>query len=117
MKYFLLFILCGSSAHAGEWSREDSYREAVYLTVHILDWTQTLNIARNPDKWHEKNPILGRHPSVGKVNAYFATTAAIHVGLAYLLPAEWRKTFQYLSIAVEGGVVAHNYSIGIKTDF
>lgn len=117
MKTIILFLLLISSAQADEWTREDSYREATYLTLHTMDWAQTRNIARNPDKWHEQNSILGKHPSVGKVDGYFALTGLAHVAFSYCLPSEYRKAFQYVTIGIEGGAVAHNFSIGVGTKF
>jgi hypothetical protein len=38
----------------------------------VVDWLQTLFIARNPDRFSETNVILGRHPSAAHVSWYFA---------------------------------------------
>ncbi|MFZ2540349.1 MAG: hypothetical protein WAW75_01095 [Gallionella sp.] len=116
-KFILALLLVSTSAFADEWTSADSKREAVYLTLHTLDWAQTRNIARNPDKWHEQNNILGKHPSVPQVDRYFIATAALQFAVAYYLPAEYRKAFQYLSIGHDAGFVAHNFSIGIGVRF
>ena len=112
---FLLFV--STSAFADEWTSTDTKREAVYLTLHTLDWAQTRNIARNPDKWYEQNAVLGKHPSVSQVDRYFITTGVLQFAIAYYLPAEYRKAFQYVTIGIEGGAVAHNFSIGISARF
>ena len=118
MKTFLAVMLFISiPAFADDWSSTDTKREAVYLTLHSMDWMQTRYIAKNPSEYSELNSILGEHPSVGKVNNYFVATALLHVGAAYILPSEYRKAFQYLTIGMEFGVVAHNYQIGINLDF
>ena len=116
-KFILALLLVSTSAQADSWSREDTYRETAYLTLHTLDWAQTRNIARNPNKWHEQNAILGTHPSVSQVDRYFIATAALQFAVAYYLPTEYRKAFQYVTIGIEGGVVAHNFSIGIGVRF
>jgi hypothetical protein len=72
---------------------------------------------KNPDRFIETNNYLGEHPSMGKVNTYFVTTALIHTGIAYVLPADWRKAFQYITIGVEAGVTANNARIGVKMHF
>jgi hypothetical protein len=115
-KFILALFLISSPAFADEWSREDTYREAAYLTLHTLDWAQTREIARNP-AYYEQNMYLGKHPTVRQVDRYFAAMALAHVGVAYLLPSEWRRPFQYLTIGVELGAVAHNFSIGISANF
>ena len=122
---FAILLLISSSAFADEWSREDSYREATYLTLHTVDWLQTRNISRSaecktgqpPPCWHEQNTLLGKCPSIAQVNQYFAATAALQFAVAYYLPAEYRKAFQYVTIGIEGGAVAHNFSIGISGKF
>ena len=116
-KFILALLLVSSSAFADEWTREDTYREATYLTLHTIDYAQTRNIARNPDKWHEQNIILGKHPSVSQVDRYFIATGALQFAVAYYLPAEYRKAFQYISIGHDAGYVVHNFSIGVSAEF
>ena len=117
MKFILALLLLPIPAFADEWVAADTKRETVYLTLHTLDWAHTRNIARNPDKWHEQNIILGKHPSVSQVNRYFIATGTLQFAVAYYLPAEYRKAFQYILIGVEGGAVAHNFSIGVSAKF
>jgi hypothetical protein len=112
MKLLLLLLFC-STAYADDWSRADTYREATYLTLHTIDWAQTREIARNPN-YYEQNMYLGKHPSIREVDRYFAAMALAHIGVAYILPSEWRTPFQYVTIGVEVGAVVHNYSIGIN---
>lgn len=114
LPFILLFIFFSPSTYADQWSNADTKREAVYLVLHTMDWAQTRNIARNPDKWHEQNSILGSHPSTSQVDQYFVATAAIQFAIAYYLPVEYRKAFQYLSIGHDAGYVVHNFSIGIR---
>ena len=117
-KFILALLLVSTSAQAAdEWTTADTKREAVYLTLHTLDYAQTRNIARNPDNWHEQNAILGKHPSVSQVDRYFIATGALQCAVAYYLPAEYRKAFQYVTIGIEGGAVVHNFSIGIGVNF
>jgi len=114
---FIFFLLFISPSFASDWSSSDTKREAVYLVLHTADWAQTREIARNPDKWYEQNSMLGSHPSISQVDQYFIATAALQFAIAYYLPAEYRKVFQYLSITHDAGYVAHNFSIGIQARF
>ena len=120
-KLFLLLVLLASSntAFAGhdEWTADDTKRQAVYLSLHTIDWGQTRNIAKNPELYREVNPVIGEHPSTGRVDGYFVATALLHTGIAYVLPAEWRKGFQYVTIVIEAGVTNRNRNLGIKIDF
>src|SRR6266853_3835043 len=76
------------------WSNDDVQRQLGYSLLHGIDWAQTRTIAKNPNQLHETNPILGEHPSVGKVNNYFLSTLLGHWFLANALPPDARKLFQ-----------------------
>lgn len=122
MKEFLLaLILLASSnvafAEHDEWTADDTKRQAVYLVLHTIDWGQTRNIANNPKQYYEINPVIGEHPTTGRVNGYFLATALLHTGIAYVLPADWRKSFQYVTIVIEAGVTNRNRNLGVKIDF
>ena len=115
MKYLLLLLFI-SPAYADEWTTNDTYREIAYQGLAAIDWLQTRNIAKNPS-YYEQNSILGEHPSVGRINAYFVITGLAHYGISKILTKEYRAPFQYTTIGVEIGAVVHNYSIGINIKF
>ena len=108
-----------NSGLSQNWSNEDTQRQLAYFLLHGIDWGQTKTIARNPDKYYERNPILGRHPSAGAVDKYFALTGLGHAGLSLLLSdPTYRKWFQNLTIGLEAGVTGNNkFNLGIGTDF
>lgn len=89
---------------------------AVLLTV--ADWAQTIVIARNPLVWSEMNPILGRHPSPGRVHAYF--TLCCLLVLAGAVGLWWYGQivllcFLAVALAVmEDYWVRHNWRNGIR---
>lgn len=113
----VVMALAASTAHADEWRTEDTQRETAYMVLHAMDWAQTRNIARNPDRYFEYNSIIGRHPSVGRVDAYMATSALLHIGVTRVLPAEYRAAWQYITIGVKAGLVQHNFSVGLSAKF
>lgn len=120
MKTALFIILTVTSLcaiAADDWTTEDTYREAAYLAVDAVDWAQTRNIARNPDKWHEQNGVLGEHPTVSQVDNYFISMAVAHVVIAHVLPADYRSAFQYITLGAEISCVGHNIVIGISAKF
>lgn len=112
----ILFFPISASAFA-PWSRQDIALESTYVAIHILDWGTTLDIADNPSKYYEYNPILGRHPSREKVNLFFAAGIPLHLGITYALPKRWRPYWQYFSIGMNGICVINNFSIGLKLSF
>ncbi len=109
-------LLCFSPANAlDEITWDQIGLEAAYLTLHCIDWGQTLNIADNPDRyWEAVNPILGKHPSRGRVNLYFAATAMAHIAGTILLPSRYRYLWQGVAIGIEACMVRKNQKAEIK---
>ena len=81
------------------------------LIALCFDWGQTRTIAKNPTKWSETNLILGRHPSLEKVNIYFALVSIIVSLIAWNTES---LIFCGIVTLVEVYYVYHNYSLGIK---
>lgn len=114
----LALILTSSLVFAfDEWTKEDTYREVAWQTLNLIDWKQTLIIANNPDHYKEINPIIGEHPSRGKVNTYMAVGAVSHLAMSYVLPKEYRVIFQYFTIGTSAYCVGNNISIGLQLGF
>jgi len=114
----LLVLALPVTAHAFDpWSRQDVALETTWMILHVLDWGQTLDLADQPDRYHELNPILGRNPSRSQVNLYMAASALLHVGVTHVLPAKCRPWFQYVSIGVSGMCVINNFSVGLSIRF
>jgi hypothetical protein len=87
-------------------------------TMLVLDWGQTRHIANNPTRFHETNPILGEHPSLRKVDAYFLSSLAINNVLYWkVIPKKYRTAYGTAAGAWELGFVVRNNQIGIKFDF
>ena len=115
----LLFLviyspLAVAGAEEDQWTTQDTVLELVYLGLHIVDWQQTLKIADNPDVYHERNRLLGPHPSRARVNAHFASLAVIHATVAYFMPRSGRNIFFATTISFEAGVIYGNHAIGLS---
>jgi hypothetical protein len=110
-------MLAPPCAQADEWTKADSLREIGFFSVGALDWSQTRQIAMEPDLHSENNQILGAHPTTGQVNRYFAAVLVAHFSIAYLLPEGIREPFQYFTIGLEAAAVTGNYMIGINGKF
>lgn len=111
-------LCCATVAHAGRpFTEADWGRQWAYTVLHSVDWHQTRQIAGNPQRYRETNPLLGDHPSLGRVNRYFALTLATHWAIAYALPDPARRYFQNGTIALELVVIQRNASIGLSYRF
>ena len=111
----LLAVTINAQA-ADDWSTTDKALAASAMTAYALDWAQTRDIANHPDLY-ETNPLLGRHPSNGKINIHFIGTGLITLGIAHVLPSTYRKLFLTGVVVVEARFISHNAHLGLKVRF
>lgn len=118
-KLFIIFVLLlfvpTIGMTADKWSKQDKVLEATWLVLQVVDWRQTRQIAQNPYYW-EMNPILGRYPSVMKVDIYFLVTAVLHSVITHYLPKKYRALWHTASIGASGFCVTHN-SLELRIGF
>lgn len=119
-------LICAAPVHAERLNQEEIITIIAYELLHIVDAGTTLNIADEPGRYREMNPILGESPNREAVYAWMIGTAILYPIVTYLLPRSLivfdmdiqpRRTFQALSIGVAGGCVFNNLSIGLTMDF
>lgn len=112
-------LLLSNAAHAESepWNSTDKALLTATEVAYYLDFRQTREIALNPVNYYEHNALLGRHPSVGKVNNYFLATAIGTYLLADVLPPKYRRLFLSGALAVEVVTVAHNHRLGLRYNF
>ena len=110
-----LVLSCLGCIHTDPWTKTDKILEASYLTLHCVDWLQT----RSADwtEFRETNPMLGVAPSKTRTDVYFFLTGILHPTITHILPQEYRKYWQALTIGMEALVVGHNFSIGMRVGF
>lgn len=93
-------------------AKADYYLQTA-LIAHSADWMQTRYIVQNKE-FHEKNPILGRHPSMSRVNNYFVVTLFLIIIINNLIPEKYRAKYRkYLAYALTLNV-ARNRFIGLR---
>ena len=126
MKKFMVVVilLVATPIFAGGWTRQDTYRELAYMALLVVDYGQTLNIAKSNGKFAEMNPIFNEYPSQSSVNIAIAISAIIHPMISYLLPPrsdkwKWmnRENWQYITIGAEILAVGNNFRVGIGVSF
>ena len=113
---FLLFIGCAGYKPT-PLTTNQIVGEVAWQAIHVVDWGQTLDIADNPNEYQEVNPLMGKHPSRGKVNIYMASSALLHPLVTYLIPHKWRWYWIGGTIVTSGACVINNNSIGLKMNF
>lgn len=66
----------------------------------------------------EGNRLLGPEPSNAEINRYFLTSIGVTVGLAYVLPMEWRRVFLGGMIFTQTIVVTDNHArLGLRLNY
>ncbi len=120
----ILFFILAAPAFASDnskWTWGDTALEAAFAGITAMDWDQTRALANHYDPYvWETNPLLGHHPSVSRVNAYFPLYIVTHAAVAYVLPKPWRTIFQSIWIGYESDQVYNNrkkYSAGVCLHF
>ena len=102
---------------ADDWDRWDTALLATASITTYIDWRQTQYIAQHPREFSETKNILGDHPTVGMVNAYFLRQSALSLAIAHLLPSDARKVFLGAVTAIELDTTTNNRRIGVKFQF
>lgn len=85
----LLVALSGCAAllpHPKPWSKTDKLLAAYFIAGHTFDAYTTESCQDHPERFHETNPVLGRHPEDHEVIAYFSITGLGTLLLAHLYP-------------------------------
>lgn len=73
-----------------------------------VDAAQTRSLARQGwTHFQESNPILGREPSVGRINTYTAAAAVATLGIAAVLPPRARRWWLASAFALEASTVMY----------
>jgi len=90
------------------WNATDIGLAGGFLAMLWVDAAQTRSLARQ--HWagfSESNPILGQHPSVGRINTYTAAAAITTLGIAAVLPQRARRWWLAGAFAIEASTVIY----------
>jgi len=110
------FLQAGDFDWSRGWSKADTERALGDTLATAADWAQTRGIVAD-ENFHETSPILGRSPSMRRVDTHFPVVMVLKPLVAWLLPPDWRPAFQWIAISVEAGAVAHNARLGVQMNF
>ena len=133
----IFVFMCYSNCYAFDWNnfenktgwnKEEVTLGVVGVSLHTIDWLQTLKIAKNRSEYYEKynTVFLGKCPSKGRVNTYMGLSLIGKIGMVHFLPRDcnlwgWKikpkRVAQCVWIGASGWNVGRNYSIGLKFGF
>lgn len=114
------FIMSFSPAHAGEpwsfdhWTTAQKVSYATSITAGIIDWGQTRTIAENHHLYKELNPILGKKPSVGRVNTHFALLTAVHVIAPHYSDFYRRYIMHIQAVGLTLNIARNHFEVGLR---
>lgn len=112
----LLLASAALPSHSEDWTLHDKQLFSAGLILHVCDWAQTRQIARDQTRYYESNVLLGESPSSTRVNNYFVGSALLTAAAAHLLP-QYRRAILTGVLVIEASVVAQNQSIGVSIKF
>ena len=128
-----LFVGCGHIRIFKDWDIKDSTMMVTSLGLTFIDYRQTLDIAKRIDEgYYEKynSSMLGKHPSQGRINTWFISSALTKIIVAGILEKNngryyknsWtnifnRENWLILNIGISAGMVSNNYEIGLEVNF
>lgn len=113
----LLLVSTLTWADNRSWTPEEKAWLGTAAAVTVADWATTRDLSRRYNEgYHENNPILGKHPSTGRVDLYFVTAGTIGYLIADNLDQN-RTTFLQAWTAVEIFYTNRNLNIGLRMKF
>ena len=124
----ILFSFIQNANSADEWNNKEITLASILTTTILIDWGQTRDISKKNKAqcqnitdckrpYYEKNIILGRNPSLEKIDIYMPLALSTTITIANYLPHGMRKTFLYAISIIELGIIHNNQRIGLKINF
>ena len=86
---------------------------SVLVLLYLADWLQTITIARHPERWHETNPLMPRHPSVLRVCLHFIVCGLLGLLAVLAAPLMFKPLLMVVFAAMEAYWVRNNHKLGI----
>ena len=103
-------------AQTREWSDNEKLLGVATGVLLAADWSLSKDMTHHYDHYREMNPLLGKNPSVGRLNSHMLVTIPT-VFLAADQAENYRKQILTTVIILESVNVGHMLSIGLHFQF
>jgi len=108
----LAIFICFSCS----WTKAEITKEACWMVLHVIDYKQTQYAMDRPDEFSELNPMLGDHPSEGRLNTFAVVGGVTHFLTTHYFDG-FRGTWQNVTLGLKVAVVGNNFHVGAKVEF
>ena len=82
----LVISLCWACASPRKWTPDEKKAALAFMIAHTANAYSTERHQDYPEKFYERNRILGNHPSDIKIGTYFALTGIGGLIIAHYIP-------------------------------
>ena len=108
---FLVLTIAGCSTlrpHPRAWTKAEKAVAGFFIAGHLADAYTTERHQDHPERFCERNPVLGRHPDDSRIVVYFSLTGLVVLGVAHLYP-ELRFPLLGVCGTANSWCALHNY--------
>src|SRR5881397_1830875 len=100
------------------WTPSHTALASAFAITLLIDAAQTRALARQGwNGFREANPLLGEHPSVGRVNTYTAVAGLTVLGAAAVMPPRVRPWLLGAALAVQAVTIRGSVQQGLPIRF
>jgi hypothetical protein len=123
MRYIpIIFLLLFVTPAKAEWNDWSPLTKSLFVSSQIAitaDWATTRDSAKKrfPNNTYETNPILGRYPSTGQVDAYMIGLLVSNYYITEWFPPEWRPFYLAVRIISATQAAQNNMALGFDLKF
>lgn len=106
----ITIALLASACCNRQWTRTDTALEATFAAEMAVDTYQTGAIV---DACREVNPVIGSCNDRVPYQVYQPVMLLAHAVVSYMLPPNWRRIWQGITVGVEGHQVFVNAEVAL----